>query len=89
MGCANGYKRWGQKFHWHQLSKFNCKMSTGLRFALLVAASLVASVASDELEVTCGDGQIIDLPEGEDFYWYSPGWMDGDDYPEDIEYAPS
>jgi len=50
-----------------------------------LVAFLVASVASEVYEVTCGDGQIVDMTEGEEFYWYSPGWMDGDDYPEDTE----
>jgi len=50
-----------------------------------LVAFLVASVASEVYEVTCGDGQIFDMTEGEEFYWYSPGFWDGDDYPEDTE----
>merc|ERR1712212_538547 len=65
--------------HQHKMSAKN------LKFILAIAIGVVALVDSKELEVTCGDGQIIDLPLDEDFIWHSPGWQEGDEYPENIE----
>ena len=56
-----------------------------VRFALALALGVASVLSNEEFEATCGDGQVIDLAEGDEFYWRSPGWMDGDDYPENTE----
>ena len=42
-------------------------------------------IGGGEGEITCGNGEVIDLEEGEEYFWYSPGWLEGDQYPKNIE----
>ena len=44
-------------------------------------------VSGQEFQATCGNGEIIDLDydNHEEFYWNSPGWIDGDQYPQNTE----
>ena len=46
---------------------------------------LLLAVSGLEEEITCGNGEVIDLSEVDEFHWYSPGWIDGDKYPENSE----
>jgi len=51
----------------------------------LVGLALTSAVQGLEEEITCGNGEVIDLSEVDEFHWYSPGWIDGDKYPENSD----
>lgn len=38
-------------------------------------------------ELTCGNGEFIDLAVVDKLDWYSPGWLDGDHYPSNKKYV--
>jgi len=61
------------------------EMSTPFIRFVVSRALGAASVSSEEGQVTCGNGQTVDLAVGQDFYWWSPGWEEGDEYPENTE----
>ena len=60
-------------------------ITVGIFYLTIGVASVLSEEWEDGRQVTCGNGQVIDLRVAEDFYWLSPGWVEGDEYPENTE----